>query len=271
MSGLLIMVLFVSCGDDDPLAPEIEHFEAIGLAVFSSGIQVASILRGVTTDTLHAPEGGLSDHYEVQFYDEDENLIDPPDDPEWSFGWEIGDTLIAEVFQHAGEEGAFEFHLRGLEEGQTTIEFMVIHGDHADYRSGEFPLVVEHDHEAHGEPIGIIFEDEETGTELARAYVVGNANANTGTLTVANGAMTDHIEVVFFDENDVEFSPEVPEHSLGVSSANTGIVTITGQEAEEPWAFKLEGESVGSTTITVLLYHEGAVEATFKPVAVTVN
>ncbi len=271
VSGLLLMVMFVSCGDDDPVSPEAEHFEAIGLAVFSSGIQVASILRGVTTDTLYAPEGGLSDHFEVQFYDEEEDLIDPPDDPDMTFGWEIDDTTVAEVFQHAGEEGDFDFHLRGLEEGLTSIEFFVLHHDHADYRSGEFPLVVEHDHQAHGEPVGIIFEDEETGNELARAYVVESANPNTGTLTVSNGTMTDHIEVVFFDENDVEFSPAAPPHSLVVTSGNEGIATITGQEAEEPWAFKLQGESVGATTITVFLYHDDHVGKTFKPVTVTVN
>ena len=98
-----------------------------------------------------------------------------------------------------------------------------------------------------------------------------SATPTTGSFTLSSDETTDHIEAVFFDEHDVEFSPPVPPHSLVVQSSDENTVTVTGQEPEEPWAFKLRGETTGSTSITVLLYHDDNVGATFKPVPVTVN
>ena len=133
-------IFTISC-DDDPISPQSEHFEAIGMYISSSGMEIASILRGETDDTLYAVLGELTDHMDAQFYDEDENIVDPPDDEDSWLSWEIDDENIVEVWQHEGEEGGFEFHLRGLQEGQTNIEFMIMHVDHADFRSGKIPVV----------------------------------------------------------------------------------------------------------------------------------
>lgn len=131
-----------SCKDDDPVSAQEEHFEAIGIHFSSSGIELGKILRGVTTDTLFAPLGSLSDHIEVKFYDEDENLVNAPDDEDETFGWQIDDATIAEVFQDTGEEGSFEFHLRGLKAGSTKIEFFIVHEGHNDFRSGKITVTV---------------------------------------------------------------------------------------------------------------------------------
>ncbi len=139
---LLMAALFIGSCSDDPLSPQTEHFEAIGMYISSSGIKVVSILRGETSDTFYVPIGLTEDHYEAQFYDEDENIIDPPVDEDSYLSWAIDDESVVEVWQHEGEEGEFEFHLRGLEEGQTMIEFFVMHVDHSDYRSGKIPVVV---------------------------------------------------------------------------------------------------------------------------------
>ncbi len=143
--SLCIIPLFLTgCADeDDPLVPE-EHFKAIGMVFETSGIRIASILRGETGDTLLAPLNDLSDHIEVRFYNNDEELIDPPqDNTQYKLSWSIDDEAIAEVWQHEGEEGVFEFHLRGLQAGMTEIEFFIMHGDHNDYRSGKLPLRVQ--------------------------------------------------------------------------------------------------------------------------------
>ena len=266
----LSLIILPACSDDDdnPLAPEEEHFEAVGIIFFSSGIQIAQILRGTATGELEAPVGGLSDHISVKFYDEDDNVIDPPENEEMSFSWEIEDETVVEVFQHEGEEGDFEFHLRGLKEGHSDIEFFVLHDDHADYRSGTIEVHVEDDSHAHGEPVGLKIVDEESGNVLATVNADGSV---TGSLTLAAGTTTDHLEVKFFDEGGVEFQPEAPPHSLGITTANTSVVGITGQEAEEPWAFKLQGLSAGTTTITLSILHDGAVEETFAAINVTVN
>lgn len=274
-SFISIIVLSVSlfqlgCSEDDePLTPSENHFEAEGMVFLQSGITVASIFRGVTTDTLIAPAGGRSDHFNVKFLDENQNVIDPPTDPDKSFAWEIDNTAIVAVWQHPGEEGGYEFHLDGLAEGDTHIEFFVEHEGHNDYRSGPIPIRVEHDPTAHGEPIGIILKDEETGNVLV---TINNQDSTiTGSITLAAGDTTDHIEVVFFDENNVEFEPEVPDHSINIISADMNVAGITGLEPGEPFAFKVNGVNAGSTTLSIELLHEGNVEDTFDGIPVTVT
>ena len=102
---LISVFIFPACSEDDPVTPQEEHFEAIGVVLSNSGIRIASILRGETADTLHVEVDELSDHIEVSFYDEDERIIDAPDDADKTLSWEIGDPTILEVHQHEGHEG----------------------------------------------------------------------------------------------------------------------------------------------------------------------
>ncbi|MCO6474257.1 MAG: hypothetical protein PHW27_06060 [Melioribacteraceae bacterium] len=139
---VLGLISINACSEDDPVAPQEEHFEAIGMIIETSGIRVASILRGETDDTLHAFVNIDSDHYEVKFYDEDENIVDPPDDEDQTFDWQIDNPEILEVSQHEAHQGEFEFHLRGKAEGTTFIEFFIMHLGHPDFRSGKFPVKV---------------------------------------------------------------------------------------------------------------------------------
>ncbi len=265
---LATLLIISACSDDDPLTAEEDHFEAIGMYFSTSGIEIARILRGETTDTLEAPVGGLSDHTEIMFFNEDEELVDPPSDEEKSLSWEIEDESIVEVYQHEGEEGGYEFHLRGLKEGVTAIEFFVLHEGHNDYRSGQIPVKVINDEDSHDKPVGFKLIDEESETVLASVNADGSV---TGSLSIGIGETTDHIEVEFFDENGVEFKPAAPPHGLFIESSDTSIVTITGEEEDEPWAFKLSGVSSGTSTITIGITHDGELEESFNQVAVNVN
>lgn len=139
---MLGMLSINACSEDDPVAPQEEHFEAIGMIIETSGIRVASILRGETNDTLYALVGVASDHFDVKFYDEDENIVDPPNDEDQTFDWQIDNPEILEVFQDEAHQGEFEFHLRGKAEGSTFIEFFIMHLGHPDFRSGKFPVKV---------------------------------------------------------------------------------------------------------------------------------
>jgi len=145
LSVLSAVFVFSSCSDDDPVEPLEDHFEAIGTIVYdATGAVAASILRGVTDDTLYAPNGDLSDHFTVKFYNENEEIIDPPVGEEDHYlGFEVGDATVVETYQHSGEEGDYEFHLRGLKAGTTSLELFIYHVDHKDYRSGSIPVVVE--------------------------------------------------------------------------------------------------------------------------------
>ncbi|MFN3871952.1 MAG: hypothetical protein ACK4R9_03015 [Ignavibacterium sp.] len=139
---LTTLTLFLSSCKDDPLEPDMDHFEAEGLVLYQSGIKVAEIFRGVTQDTLFAVEGQRTSHFEVKFYNANKQELDPPDHTKQPFAWEIQDTSIVGTWQHPGEEGSYEFHLEGKRVGVTQIEFFIMHEGHADFRSGKIPVKV---------------------------------------------------------------------------------------------------------------------------------
>lgn len=141
--GVFIISFFLISCSDDPVTPQEEHFEAEGIVFLQSGIKIADIFRGVTSDTLYAPVDSMTAGIDVKFYNSNQEMIDPPNDPDLTFAWEIDNTLIVDVWQHPGEEGGFEFHLEGLLADTTLIEFFIIHEGHADFRSGKIPVVVQ--------------------------------------------------------------------------------------------------------------------------------
>ena len=122
----------------------------------------------------------------------------------------------------------------------------------------------------HGEPVGIRLSDEGMGTLLAEAPLAGQGDA-TGSLTVAAGDSTDHIEAQFFDSGNVEFQPAAPPHALGIAVADTTLLGIDPPADPEFWAFRLIGKQVGSTTITLSILHNGDTEETFSTIAVSVG
>lgn len=266
---ILITISFIAgCEDNDPLTPEEEHLDAIGMVLFDSGIEFARILRGVTEDTLIISEGGMTSHLDVKFIDDNENIIDAPDTEHHTLSWEFENPEIADIWQHEGEEGSFEIHLQGLKEGETKIEFFVMHEGHADYRSGEIPIKVTHaSGEDYGAPVGYNLIDEDTGNTILTLNEQGVA----GSLSVNLNETSDHIEIEFFDESGIEFQPAVPEHALSVDSSDTSILQITGQDENEPWAFKIQGVSSGTATLKVKIMHDESVEKEFDPINVQVN
>ncbi len=266
----------VGCDDDDPLSPPEDHFEAVGLQIVQSGNVIFSYYgpdyapgTTLTDDTIKISQG-LSDHWDVKFYDEDSLVIDPPDDADKSFSAVFSDPTVAELWWHEGEEGEFEFHMKGLKEGFTTVEFKVLHNDHADFTTLPIPVMVD-TNVNHGPPVEVKLNDEDSGDLLATSYEMTSSSEPTDTISVTNGETTDHIVAYFFDANDIKFQPGVPPHSLEVTSSNTAIADITGQEPGEPWAFKIEGKSEGTTEITVKILHDGSLGKEFKPISVKVT
>jgi hypothetical protein len=266
--NLLILLFFTTACEEDPIAPQDEHIDAIGMVFYSSGIEVARILKGVTEDTLYAPLGGLSDHLDIKFLSEDGLEFDPPATAETqSLDWEFDDNSICDIWQHEGEEGYFAFHLQGLKVGNTEVEFFAMHNDHSDYRSGKIQVKVESQESTYGIPIGLELEDEESGNIL----VAINNQQVVGQLSLNSTDTTDHMVVTFFDNNNVHFQPASPPHTLLVEVADKSIISITGLEEDEPWAFKIAGLKSGSTTVTIKLLHDGNVGVAFVPITVNVN
>lgn len=140
-----IIVMFQGCKkEESPVTPVEDHFEAEGVLLTSSGIPVASIFRGVSTDTLKVPLGASTDHMDVKFYDANRNVIEPPTDEDKKLSWSIADTSMVELWRHADEPDAeYEIHLRGKKAGMTTLELFIVHEGHNDFRSGPFKVLVQ--------------------------------------------------------------------------------------------------------------------------------
>src|SRR5690606_1903391 len=126
-----------------PVSTQEQHFEAEGIVFLQSGIIIAEIFRGVTSDTLYAPLGDMTAGIDVKFYNSNKQEMDPPDNEENTFSWEIDHPTVVDVWQHPGEEGGFEFHLEGVSADTTFIEFFILHDGHADFRSAKIPVVVQ--------------------------------------------------------------------------------------------------------------------------------
>ena len=150
MSALSIfaLALFVaSCGDDDnPVEPDYhdDHAEAIGLIVRDSGTEIVRVESGQVTGDIEVGHGTETALLAVRFIAEDGDLFTPDEDDDFSLGWKIADESIAEVEHHA-EDGAWAFHILGLEEGQTTIRIKINHEGHADFVSPEIEIHVSED------------------------------------------------------------------------------------------------------------------------------
>ena len=136
------IILFSGCSEDsDPIAPQEEHFEPVGMVIYDSGITVLDYYApdyttGITEiqDTIKI-NVGLSPHYILKFYDDTKTLIDPPSDPDITFGAVFSNSSIAALQWDAGEEGSFAFHINGLAAGLTKAEFQILHAGHADFRT----------------------------------------------------------------------------------------------------------------------------------------
>ncbi|MCB2203956.1 hypothetical protein KQI65_04350 [bacterium] len=131
-----------ACDEDDPVTPQEEHVEAVGIVLYQAGNPVAQVLRGESTDTLFATADNTSDMFEARFFDEHDDIFEA-DAEHHMLDWEIADTTVASVVQDSGSEGSFSFRLRGKTQGATSIEFFILHEGHADFRSGSLPLVVQ--------------------------------------------------------------------------------------------------------------------------------
>jgi len=278
--AFIIIVAFSGCSEDDNIVNQEEHFDAVGIIIKQSGVTIfdyfgpdyAATDSIAGNDTLKISRG-LNPHWDIYFYDESGDQINPPvstvDGGHQSLAATFTPSSLAELWWHDGEEGAFEFHIRGNEEGYGTVKFNVMHEGHADFTTLPIPLVID-SNVLHDEPVGIKLYDEESGTLLASS-VLADSGSSSGTLSVNINDSTEHIEVYFYDSEDIEFHPSAPPHSLVVESSNESVVSVGGIEVEEPWAFKLLGNTAGSAEITVKLFHDGAVGKIFEPVAVQVQ
>nr|BCX01898.1 MAG: hypothetical protein KatS3mg041_1944 [Bacteroidota bacterium] len=114
-----------------------EHSEAEGLLLLLSGQEVVRVWEGRVTGSLSVRIAQEIGPIEVRFLDADEHSFQP-DAQEYSLQLNVGNTTIASV--RTGS--SWTFYLRGLSPGQTTLEIVLLHAGHADFRTPPIPVSV---------------------------------------------------------------------------------------------------------------------------------
>ena len=118
-----------------------DHAEVEGLMLRANGQTLVTVDEGEVSGTITVPVGDETALILVEFMDHDGDEVHVDEDPDLSLGHVIGDDSIIEWEQHEGED--YEFHLKGLSAGTTTLVLELRHGDHADFRTPAITVVVE--------------------------------------------------------------------------------------------------------------------------------
>lgn len=265
---LPVLLFFSGCSEDNPVSDQQDHFKPYGVKLISGGVTILEYYKGVSSDTLSAPLGSMTDGIDVKFFDENKNVINPPTDTQKKLSFTFADASIATQWQHPGEEGGYEFHIKGLKLGNTNLTLRVMHNDHADFTTIPFPVFVREVAGSHGEPEGFTLRDEESDSLLAKVNANGTVE---GSLKIKGTDSTDHMVVKFFDGSNIEFWPASPEHTLKIEIANNEIAGFIAPTIDEPWAFKVFGKKSGTTTFVISILHNGSVDKVFVPVSIIVN
>lgn len=115
------------------------------------------VMNGETIVT-YSNDGTISGHFHIEeqqetslitakFYTEDGDEIHDEDlGDEYSLGWEVGSTDLADIEQHEAD-GRWSFHVVGKAAGETTVVFQLMHGDHSDFSTDPIDIHVgQHSH-----------------------------------------------------------------------------------------------------------------------------
>lgn len=147
--ALLAFALYAlaACGDN-PVDPgddhDHEHHDPEFVAVYLDDelLAKAGYEVGTVEGELRVPAGGELEGLRVVFLDDHGHEVDQ--DHDYWLDVSIADEAIAEFAP--ATEGGFEGTLAGLQAGETTAVFALMHGavghGHADFRSRPIPVVV---------------------------------------------------------------------------------------------------------------------------------
>ena len=235
---------------------EEEHTEAEGLVLLQAGTAVVTQWDGVLTGEIEAEEGEESAPVDVYFLDADSTLFQPdPFDNELQFL--NADPLALTVTK----TGDWQFTVTGLEHGHVDLQVVIWHDDHSDFTSLPFEVHVEHEEE-HAEAEGLVILD--GPSEVVRQW----EGELTGEIAVPVASTTTLFDVWFLAGDGDEFVPEDPDFELRWTVADETIATL---EQMGPWSFQIHGHDAGSTTVSLVIWHDGHADFTSAPIPVEVQ
>lgn len=139
---LLFAIGVAACGDNPVDDDDDEHSEVHGLRLVLNGVEVYRLLEGQVSCQqepcgIDVGAGSETALIMVEFLDDHGDEIHDEDlDEGFSLGFEIADPAIAEVEQH-DEDGKWNFHIVGLQAGETRMVVKLVHGgdEHSDFET----------------------------------------------------------------------------------------------------------------------------------------
>ncbi len=241
------------CGEDNVTTSQSEHFEPAGLFILPEGSTtdtLLSVFNAVvrTGDTLKAPYNILSTHWEVFFWDNNRNILNPPSDGSHTLGFTIRDASVIETIMDNPNDWAF--HLKGLSlvPDTTSMQIKILHQGHSDFTTPYIPVKV--DPCEIPDPAGFVVIDTVTGQIVAR----DSAGIQTGdTLVINSGSATNRLKIFWLDKEGDRFQP-CSAYTLSALTNPNGIANFTNKPGE--FSFKIEGIAAGTTLLSVRLFRD---------------
>jgi hypothetical protein len=261
--ALLFVVIALLPGCEDNPASSggatCDHVDADGVVVETSDrTLLAHQWEGIVTGEIEVGEGETLAGLQVWFLDADSVRTRPGAAcVDHALRFAIGDTALVRITAVPGQPWSFDLH--GRSEGETTVRLLVEHGDHVDFTSLPLAVHVHHQETEHTEPEGVVLLS--GGLEVARVF----EGVVTGSLRAFTGEQTADIEVAFLAADGDEFVPDDPEVELRVEVGDEAIVTA---QTGSGWAFRLTGQTVGTTTLSIVVWHDGHADFSSAPIEV---
>ena len=137
--SLAVLVMFAGCSDygsGSPVEPPVSITKVAGLTLFRNGHVVAIIDETGVQGTVTAQMNKNSDIFEVEFFDENGEIINGDAQP-YKLAWN-NDTEYATFEQH----GEWKFCIYGKKQGETTFYLLLENGTDVEYNSPQIPLEV---------------------------------------------------------------------------------------------------------------------------------
>jgi len=127
------------CSDSNPVSGDEHHFEAVGCYVIQNTDTLIYYVNGIVKGEISVNSGSTSPLLLLRFISEDGD-IGVPEEEEQSLSWEIANNSLAEA--SLDDNNDWGFRISGLNQGSTTIVITILHGEHPDFVSKPFPLII---------------------------------------------------------------------------------------------------------------------------------
>ncbi|MBK8983647.1 MAG: hypothetical protein IPM38_15360 [Ignavibacteria bacterium] len=268
--AIVLAIQIQSCGEDNIITPPSEHTDAEGLLIMNESFTdtVLYVFRGEFKsgfDTLNVPLGTISPHWEIYFINKDTVRTDPPSGSEFTPGFVIGNSAIAQIFQDDPVNEKWAFHLRGISTGNTTLTIKLNHAGHSDFTTPLIPVKV--DPNIIGEAVGMKLYFEENGELIFR----DSSGIITGPgYSINAGDTSGHSVVKFYDKSGSLFTPPYPLYDVNGVFVNSSLAEFINEAPSEPFVIRVRGISAGNTNLIIDLMQGTATIYNSRPVPVNI-